>query len=454
MAKRNSKVTSYRRYPWLNIGTILFGAIFIYMVITVIMYMTAKHITTYEVISGSISGNYRYTALSMKHEEIEKADYSGYVTYYARSGAKTGSGSTVCTIQNQPDQVISDVELTDVDYRNIKNLAKSFVLNYSPSVYQQIYTTKADLDTYLVQSTIDDEQTDVGDPRTSMSAPDSGFVVYQTDGMENLSEADLSADLFNQSSYQAENLRQGDQVALGDPVYKLVTGEDWYLYFPLSDDLVTQLTGRDSIRFRFLKDDTTFSAAFSIVEGQDGAYGKITLKNSLVRYVTERFLDIELLMDSQNGLKVPASSIAHEQFYKIPVDYAEENESNNAEVYLNRETFRGDGSSSTSRVTARVYGVIKEEKKRYYLVAPDLLADGDYLQKSDTAEKIQIMGDDLVEVEGVYNINKGYAVFRIVNVIDANEEFCVVSPNDTYGLAAHDFIALDATTVTHDDIVY
>lgn len=57
-------------------------------------------------------------------------------------------------------------------------------------------------------------------------------------------------------------------------------------------------------------------------------------------------------------------------------------------------------------------------------------------------------------IQGVYNINKGYAVFREVTVIDENEEFCIVEPDNVYSLAAHDHIVLDASTVNDDDIVY
>ena len=54
----------------------------------------------------------------------------------------------------------------------------------------------------------------------------------------------------------------------------------------------------------------------------------------------------------------------------------------------------------------------------------------------------------------VYNINKGYAVFREVTIIDENEEFCIVESNNIYGLDAHDHIVLDASAVDTDDIVY
>ena len=38
-------------------------------------------------------------------------------------------------------------------------------------------------------------------------------------------------------------------------------------------------------------------------------------------------------------------------------------------------------------------------------------------------------------------------------VIDENEEFCIVEPYNLYGLAAHDFIVLDASRVKSGDII-
>lgn len=61
---------------------------------------------------------------------------------------------------------------------------------------------------------------------------------------------------------------------------------------------------------------------------------------------------------------------------------------------------------------------------------------------------------DVETLEGVYNINKGYAVFREITVIDENEEYCIVEEGSVYGLAQYDHIALDASTVNDEDIVF
>ncbi len=43
---------------------------------------------------------------------------------------------------------------------------------------------------------------------------------------------------------------------------------------------------------------------------------------------------------------------------------------------------------------------------------------------------MQLQEDDEETLYGVYNINKGYAVFREVTIIDENEEYCIVESNN------------------------
>ena len=74
--KTTTKITQYRRYPFLNIGTLLFSIVFVYMVISVIVYFTQPHVTYYEVVNGTISGNYRFRALALHEETVVTAEQS------------------------------------------------------------------------------------------------------------------------------------------------------------------------------------------------------------------------------------------------------------------------------------------------------------------------------------------------------------------------------------------
>ena len=54
---------------------------------------------------------------------------------------------------------------------------------------------------------------------------------------------------------------------------------------------------------------------------------------------------------------------------------------------------------------------------------------------------------------GVFNINKGYADFKQINILYDNDEYSIVESNTKYGLRAYDYIALDASTVVADQFV-
>lgn len=450
--KPANKVARYRRYSFFNIGTLLFGTIFIYMVISVFMYMTDTHVTAYEVKKGTITGNYRFDALALRTEEIVEAAQSGSLRYLVREGVKTSAGSAVCAINESGSQKpvsISEFKLDADEEKRLINTMASYTINYSGSAFQQTYDLKSSIDGTI--SDIIQENSDVYvNVRNQCYAPESGFVVYSIDGFENVLEQELTSDLFSQSNYSAEDLRGRQSITAGDPAFKLITAETWYLYFPLNDKLITELADTTKIRFRFLKDNVTFSAPFEIIQNGYDYYGKITMDNSLVRYATDRFLEIELVMNKKSGLKIPSSSIVERSFYRIPEDYVIKNSDTDQEVLLNVESFGEDGSSKIKYVTANVYDYDDGE----YLIDRNLLNEGDYILLENSAKRIQLQEKDVEVLHGVYNINKGYAVFREITVIDENEEYCIVESNNIYGLAAYDYIVLNASEVTEDQIVY
>ncbi len=53
----------------------------------------------------------------------------------------------------------------------------------------------------------------------------------------------------------------------------------------------------------------------------DAFFLKLNLKNSLIRYINERFTNIELVLGTDSGLKIPNSAITKKEFFTIPKDY-------------------------------------------------------------------------------------------------------------------------------------
>ena len=60
---------------------------------------------------------------------------------------------------------------------------------------------------------------------------------------------------------------------------------------------------------------------------------------------------------------------------------------------------------------------------------------------------------DTEKLKGVYNINKGYAVFRMIDIQYQNSEYSIIARNTSYGLSQYDHIALDGSCITENEVI-
>ncbi len=465
---RKSKVIKINQHSMLNIGTFMFGILFLYMIICLIMYLTSPHVTAYEVTAGPLSGNYKYTALALKSEKVVYSTGSGNIQYYARENSKVGVGNAIYSLgalsstrtdlgtqsvtaseantdtQNTAEQAAGQ---DDTDYSSFRNIASSFSTNYSSMDYQTVYNFKADAQTSIFETCSQNQTASNYTGQNVVTTDTDGIVVYSVDGMEDKTADEIRLSDFNKTNYKRTNLRMKDSVSANDPVYKLITDEEWSLIIPLDIKTATELADSSTIRFTFLEDKSTFNADFSILQNEDGFFGKLDISNSVIRFAGDRFIDIELQINKVSGLKIPNSAIAEKTFYRIPKEYVSVNEDNEDEISLIKETYDTDGSAITKYITATVY----DKTNTDYYVDTGLFEEGDYVLMKDSSKRYQI--SDTKSLIGVYNINKGYAIFREITIIDENEEYCIVESNSSYGLAQYDHIALDASTVKEDAIV-
>ena len=79
------------------------------------------------------------------------------------------------------------------------------------------------------------------------------------------------------------------------------------------------------------------------------------------------------------------------------------------------------------------------------------LKAGDFLTKDDSGERYQIGMTQ--SVQGVYNINRGYTVFRRIEILSSNDEYYTIKKGTDYGLSVYDHIVLDANAVTGNGMI-
>lgn len=461
-AKKNKKskhrsysmVTRIKESLSFNIGTIIFGAIFLYMAVTLFLYLTSNDISTYQVVSGPLAKNQTYTGLIVRNEQIITADSAGYITYYARDNAKVKKNGVVYSIGDSKSNPVS-VELTDSALSSLRRRISSFSTSFNLTDYNDIYSFKYELEGSLLQNTSISAPSATSNGRnatlgnqTVCSSPSDGIVLYSIDGYEDFDKTTITEADINKKSYSMTDLKTDEKVSAGDPIYKIISDENWSIYIPLTAKQVLQLSERTSIRVKFLKDGTTQVASFVIHANEDGSYwGELKFSSGMIRYASDRFVEIELVTNAQTGLKIPISSIVNKEFYIIPDSFATKGgNSSDISFLIKRADADPDSEPVVEHLTLYEY-----VDGNYYVDTADV-SEGDVIVMNDSSNRYVIGKKDTLE--GVYCINKGYAVFRKIIIVDKNDEYCIVETGTPYGLAQFDHIVHDSSTVNEQQILY
>ena len=448
----------------MNIGTMLFGMLFIYMAFSAILYLTSPKIESYQVIAGPLSRNETYTGLAIREESVHQAETSGYITYYAREGSKINADGVVYGISSTKTSD-SQTELSTDELSSIRNQMLNFSKGFNSSNFNSTYSFKYEMEGNILQyaGVTGNSTSDQNDSTSSVvsygnqtinKADSDGIVLYSKDGYEGRTVDSLTTEDFDQNSYHETDLKTQGSVNTGDSLYTLITDEKWSLVLPLSEKQAAKLADRTAVRVKFLKDDKTQSGDFSIIEIDGAKYGKIDFNKGLIRYASDRFLEIELVTNTVTGLKVPLSSIVTKEFYIIPSKYATTNTDSQETGFM----VQRNGKNNTF-VTSTIYAQEEQSGSKddgetsylYYVDKKDF-KEGDVIISQKDQSKFVV--SDIGVLEGVYCINQGYAVFRRIEILDQNEEYAIVSKATSYGLSRYDHIVRNADDVNEEDILY
>lgn len=458
----NNKVVKYRKPLNLNIGMVIFAAIFVYIVICVFGYFTQKHIVPYEVKEGSLSTNNIYQGIALREEEIVTATQAGYINYYAREGERVGVGNLIYTLDESGKlaeylnaEKAGENSLSDQDLYELKTEILGFVSNFDETDFSSVYDFKYDVKGTVLKlananilNNIDEiNSAGISDMISFCTAPSTGIVVYSMDGMEELSFEQITAAHFEKENYEKVQLISNELIANGDPVYKLSKSEDWSIVIPVEKEKAEELLELEYVKVKFLKNQNTSWGEVSTYTNPDGeTFVKLGFTNSMITFCTDRFIDIELITEEDTGLKIPNSSIVEKEFFVVPKEYVTKG-GKNGNYGVMREAYAEDGTATTEFIETTIY---HETDTEYYLDDSQLRM-GDYIMKPESTSKEAVSKKG--SLIGVYNINKGYADFKQINILYQNDEYSIVKSNTQYGLNVYDYIVLDASTVEEDEII-
>ena len=306
MPTRKSNVVKFRKRP--KAAAAIFVIVIFYIAAFVWLYATKQKVQTYVVSTGSLTANTTFSGIAVRQETIVNSSYNGNVNYYLREGTKAKVNDVIYTVDEtgRVAQLIADASNSDTNSLSEENLKvikatlNSFKTSYSGDNFSSVYDLKTDLNSTVLQSinqnimaNLDSIISGTGSENffQTIHTEKSGIVVYSIDGYETITEGDLNSDLFNKEKYNKTSLRSQDIIVAGNPAYKLITDEDWSVYIKLTQQDIDKydLTNKNSLKIRFIKDDITTNAGFSIIRKDTDIFCN-RAQNSCIIHCRKRFL--------------------------------------------------------------------------------------------------------------------------------------------------------------------
>ena len=334
MSKRNN-VVKFTRRPTFNIGLVIFGVIFIYLIISIIIFSTSKKTVIYEVNAGSLAFDTTYTGFIIRSERVYTSEYSGRVNYFLNSGERAAINTTVYSVDETgrvaykiEENLVVELNNDEIDV--IKDMITNYSSSYSSDNFSDIYNQSKEISdkihefkTSTIYSNLDDyiSQTESEALFHKITADKTGLVTYVIDGYEHYTENALTNELFNTSNYSSTSLLNTKHINKGDSAYKLITNENWYVCFPLNATEATALNGVTTIDVEFVNTDISCPVKFELINVNGNSYGKISLDKYVVNFLDKRFVQIKISVDNFHGLKIPVTSVFEKSFYTIPKEY-------------------------------------------------------------------------------------------------------------------------------------
>ena len=443
----------------LNISLVVFVGILIYLLIQIFTFMTSKKTEVYEVRMGSLADARIVRGLAFRDEKVVKAEHTGIINFYNKETERLGYGSLAYTIDEEgflqdylnkyanPQKYYTEAILTE-----FRSDAIDFTADFDRTNFQTVYDYKNQIQSAslkisnrsVLESIEDLSSTAVHTCYSEVA----GDIVYAVDGFEAKKISDIRISDFNESSYKKKEVTNNQMVREGDPIYRVCDNETWSVVFPVdSKEEADYMKNRKNLRVKFLKNGLESWASVDEISNEDGDFFVIlTFTNSMVTFCTDRFIDLEVTINQQKGLKVPNSSITKGEFFIIPKDFLTTGTDGRKGVFLQTYS-ETDTEPSIEFIQTTPYS----ENEDYYFLDGSVLKAGEIILKQDSQEQFTL--GEVSELIGVYYINKGYADFREVSILYQNEDFAIVEPNTSYGLMEYDYIVLYANTIYPDEFV-
>lgn len=433
--------------------------IVVYVFFHIYTFLTKVEIPLYEVQPGEIYTVSQTKGMILRDETLVTTEIAGYINYYFSEGSRISKNSTVYSIdsnRNMYDLLAgnsSEIKLKGEKLLKLKELLQKNMLEADASNLAEIksnimtgYQRMMD-ETLMEQLTQIVTETGITSNFHVVSSEASGIISYVYDDYTGYSVQDITKECF-EKDYQSGSLYSMELITANSPVYKIIADNEWKIVVMLDDVLYGELLGKENVTF-YINNEIKVTAPVSCFRKDDTYFAEITLERYLSNYSSERFVTVKFELERTEGLKIPETAITFKDYYRIPETYVVLGGNANSRGILVEEF---DTETGTTQYTFKEIEIFYSADGFVYVDCNDFTKET-YITTSDLSARIMLYTFE-TKLEGAYNINKGYAVFKRIERLKTENGYVIINKNTISGLSAYDHIALDASSATEDSIIY
>ena len=410
-----------------------------------------------------MSENKTHTGLILRDESVQVSPDGGYINIYMRDGKRAAVGSRVYSLDATGDlkklmeaSAGKEDTISDSSVIEMKKKLSNFASNYSDSDFEYVYDTKYLLDNAASEysnliniENIDNISNANGLSLNVVTSPYSGEISYAMDDIAEKKEEDLTKSDFDTSKHPISYIKNEQLIEAETKVYRIVNSESWSIYFEFEKGEEELYTEKKTLTVKFKSNGLTLTGDYSVVETKDGySLGKLTFDKYMVQFISNRYAEFDIQSSVVNGLKIPSKCVLEKDFYTIPVEYMAKGGDGVSDGFYKQVD--KDGTTSTVFVPE---DIIKITDANCYISTENKdIVSGDKLIKPDSNDIFEVSNKE--KLLGVYNINKGYTVFKNIDILGSNKEFYIVDKGTKYGLKVYDHILLNPDGFKEGDFIY
>lgn len=286
--------------------------------------------------------------------------------------------------------------------------------------------------------------------QSALTASEAGVLCLSYDGMEKKLTPDKAEQVTEKQIGDAKTqyISKAKSVAKGDPLFKIITDNKWYVVAYLPNNAVAGWeAGKTSRTLNMMTEEETYKISVdveSLTAGDKQTKVVFSSYEHMEDFMESRTISFSLEGTVTEGLKIPNDAIVEKSLLKIPRSCLTESMGNTGVLLV-----KGSSTKFTD-ITA----VTSDEDAVYIELEDSGLKTGDVVLQGTGEDAAQVTLSELLPHAGVYVANSSIAKFVVIDVVEQNQEYAIVQAGSTTGLQPYDTIVSDAKNIKEGDSVF